>query len=214
VTFAPVAHGADAEALTDEAACQGTAEGEAQMLITIVYESMFGETRRVAEAIARGAAQAGGGAEVTLRRVTDITPGEVGASDVLIVGGPTHVHSMSRPVTRVEAENWSRNPDKAVVLEPGALGVGVREFLAGLPATRASFAAFDTRADSARILTGSAARAIRKRLVAKGLSELMPSRSFAVTADGGLIDGELERAIAFGTSLVNAVNQAPTATRS
>jgi flavorubredoxin len=76
---------------------------------TVVYESMFGATREIAEAIARGLTEAGGHNDVTLRRTSEVTPEEVTASDLLVVGGPTHVHSLSRPETRKEAEKWSRD---------------------------------------------------------------------------------------------------------
>jgi hypothetical protein len=174
------------------------------MLITIVYESLFGATRRVAEAIARGAERAGADDTVTLRRVGEVSPEDVAASDILVVGGPTHVHSMTRPATRAEAEKWSKDPEKGLTLEPGALGSGVREFVRDLDGVNATFVSFDTRADSAEIFTGSAAKAIRKGLRKKGLKALLPAQSFVVTPEGHLVEGEEERATVLGQSLVSA----------
>jgi hypothetical protein len=181
------------------------------MLITIVYESMFGATRKVAEAIGRGAVGAGGDVTVTVRRVGEVTREEVAASDILVVGGPTHVHSMTRPATRLEAEKWSLDPEKHLDLEPGALGSGVRGFVRDLGSTNAAFVSFDTRADSAEVFTGSAAKSIRKRLRRKGLTALLPPQSFVVTPEGSLVDREEERATALGQSLSEAERSLPTA---
>jgi hypothetical protein len=168
---------------------------------TIVYESMFGATRTVAEAIARGVREAGG-AEVALRRVGEVALEDVAAADVLVVGGPTHVHSLSRPESRKGAEDWSRDPEKDLTLEPGARGTGVREFIRDLPATRAAFVAFDTRAGGPEIFTGSAANGIRKRLRKKGLRSLLPPQSFVVDGRSRLLDGEEERAAELGRTLL------------
>lgn len=67
------------------------------MKITIVYESMFGSTRAIAEAIGEGCGQ---WADVEVVSVADADPGMVDRTDVLVVGGPTHAWGMSRPSTR------------------------------------------------------------------------------------------------------------------
>ena len=57
----------------------------------VVVESMWGNTRIVAEAVARGL---GGGAEVLdVQQAPSELPDDVG---LLVVGGPTHAFSMSR----------------------------------------------------------------------------------------------------------------------
>jgi hypothetical protein len=182
---------------------------------TIVYESMFGATRRVAEAIARGMTAASGGeATVIVRRAGDVSPEEVTDADVLLVGAPTHVHSLSRPETRLEAERWSQDIEQDLPLEPGALGPGVREFIRGLPPTDAPFVAFGTRADSPEIFTGSSAKAIRKRLKKRGLKALLPPMSFVVTKESRLVEGEEQKAVEFGRSVVEAARQATPAAAS
>jgi hypothetical protein len=179
-------------------------EGPRMFRTTIVYESMFGETRRIAEAIALGLSEAATPDDVvTLRRVGEVTPEDVASADLLVVGGPTHAHSMSRPKSRIEAEKWSQDPQLARTLEPGATVSGIREFVRDLPATNATFATFDTRADAPEIFTGSAARAIAKRLAKKGLEPLMPPQTFAVTKAGPLLEGEAERATALGHALID-----------
>jgi hypothetical protein len=176
--------------------------------IMIVYESMFGSTRKVAEAVERGARSVvGNGVAVTLRRVGDIQPEEVMDVDVLVLGAPTHAHSMSRPDSRLEAAKWAAHPAQRLALEPDALYDGVREFVQTLHPTDAAFVAFDTRFDAPEIFTGSAAHAIRKRLVKKGLEALLPAQSFLVTKESRLLDGETRRAEELGRKLVDAARQ-------
>jgi hypothetical protein len=171
--------------------------------IMIVYESMFGVTRQVAEAVERGAKSvAGNRVAVSLRRVSEVQPEEVMELDVLVVGAPTHAQTLSRPETRAVAAKWAADPGRSLTLEPDALEDGVREFLPTLHPTDADFVAFDTRVDAPEVFTGSAARSIRRRLVKKGLEALLPAESFLVTKDGSLVDGEERRAEDLGRALV------------
>jgi hypothetical protein len=171
------------------------------LTVLVVYESMFGATRRVAEALAEGASKE---ATVQLRRVDAVQPEEVAAADVLVVGAPTHVHSLSRPESRRTAEEWGRDPARGLRFEAQVQGVGVREFLKSLPPTEALTAAFDTRADMPEVFSGSAAHAIAKRLGRQGLHAVAIPQSFLVTKAGALLDGELEHAWHFGHSVVSA----------
>ena len=61
------------------------------MTALVVYESIYGNTRAIAEAIAEGL---GGAAVATVQQA----PQDLGDCDLLVVGSPTHVHSM--PTTR------------------------------------------------------------------------------------------------------------------
>lgn len=70
------------------------------MRALVVYESMFGNTRRIAQAIADGIRD---GADVALTDVVDAPADVPDDVDLVVVGGPTHVFSMSRKVTRREA---------------------------------------------------------------------------------------------------------------
>jgi hypothetical protein len=94
-------------------------------------------------------------------------------------------------------------PEKKLNLEPQPLGSGVREFIRDLPPTAAAFVAFDTRAGSPEIFTGSAAKGIRKRLTRRGLTSLLPHQTFVVDGDSRLVEGEEERAVALGRSLAD-----------
>jgi hypothetical protein len=171
----------------------------------IVYESMFGATRHIAEAIARGARDAGGqDMQVVLRRVGELHTGEISDSDILVLGGPTHAHSMSRSATRSQAEKWAADAGLPLTLEPDAVRTGVRELIAELPPSTAAFVAFDTLVDAPEVFTGSAARGIRKRLKKKGLVSLLPAQSFLVDKDGRLLDGEDRHAEELGHAVVKA----------
>jgi hypothetical protein len=164
------------------------------MRILVVFESMFGATEEVAEAIGKGLAVA---APVEVVNVDD-APTDLTGVDLLVVGGPTHVHGMSRPATRKSAAEQVDRPTRSET--------GVREWLdslgpvpQGLPV-----AAFDTRIDKSRLLTGAASLGIAKRLRRLGCPTAAPAESFFVgttPADAGPNPGELDRAEAWGAAL-------------
>src|SRR3974390_2827482 len=111
------------------------------MRAVIVYESMFGSTRAVAEAIAEGMANC---AEVSVVPVGSAGPQCLEGVDLLVVGSPTHIHTLSRPKTRQLAVDQAAKPDSDVALEPGAEGQGVREWLGAVGRLHlAGAAAFD-----------------------------------------------------------------------
>lgn len=168
-----------------------------------MYESMFGSTRRVAEAIAEGLSSTGA-IEVV---VTNVNRADASArdADLLVVGGPTHVYSLSRPETRAEAVQWTKDSRRNLVLEPDAPGTGIREWLPTLEPGTGLFAAFDTRADFPRLLSGAASAAIAKALRRLGLRQAATPRSFLITAKGRVASGEVERARAWGEELARAV---------
>ncbi|HUY30100.1 MAG TPA: hypothetical protein VMV02_03800 [Acidimicrobiales bacterium] len=175
------------------------------MRVDVVYESMFGNTREIAEAIVDGL-----GPTVEARvvgvaaAVADATL--VDACDLLVVGGPTQAWSMSRPRTRSGAADYTRQPGSALHLEPGAdSGPGVREWIAGLGLVSGRAAAFDTRVHVPAVLTGRASKSIGRALERHGFRLVVPPASFFVHAKDGLLPGEAERARAFGARLVAAV---------
>jgi flavodoxin len=63
----------------------------------VVYESMFGNTQRVAEAVAAGIA-----AHMTVELIeVGAAPTQIGEDvGLLVVGGPTHAFGLSRQSTR------------------------------------------------------------------------------------------------------------------
>jgi hypothetical protein len=163
----------------------------------LVFESMFGSTRQIAEAIEEGLRES---AIVWIMPVKD-APESFGEVDLLIVGAPTHVHGLSRPSTRIEAGKWGDDPERKLTLEPDAAGIGVREWLETCGTPPALFAAFDTRADMPEIFSGSAASAIDKSLRKQGSHRIAPRESFLVDRTSGLEPGELDRARDWGRAL-------------
>lgn len=167
--------------------------------IAVVYETMFGSTQQVAEAIARGLSAAGAGAVIlTPVSATERLPKHLTAT---IIGAPTHVHGLSRPSTRAEAAQWATDDARHLRLDDTGMDFGVREWLAsGVPETD-FFAAFDTRVDMPRMFTGSAAAAIDHRFAEAGIHQLCPPTSFLVDRSSTLQTGELHRAEQWGSRL-------------
>lgn len=169
--------------------------------VAVVYESMFGNTRSIAEAIAEGVGET---ATVEVSAVHRLEPWPL-EPDVLIVGAPTHVHGLSRDTTRAEAVKWSQDPAKRLELDESAQDIGVRDWLADSTPDVALFAAFDTRVDMPRVFTGSAAAAIDRKLRKRGLERLAGPESFLVDRDNRLLEGERERARDWGRLLGDAL---------
>lgn len=164
------------------------------MRALVVYESMFGNTKKIAEAVAEGLAQ---------HMVVETEEvGHVGAipedTGLVVVGGPTHAFGMSRESTRRDAANQAGG---TVVSQ----GIGMREWLDAVRADGIPSASFDTRVDHPR-LTGSAARAASRRLRRDGFRQVAPATSFYVTGTTGpLVDGETIRARQWGERLARSV---------
>jgi len=165
----------------------------------VVYESMYGNTHLVADAIGRGLAARG---EVVVVPVAQAAPALVTDADLIVVGGPTHAHGMSRPSTRKAALDQAKdNP-----IDPSASGPGVREWLDTMPPIAASAAAFDTRAGVApALLTGRASKGIAKQLHQHGFGQVVEPESFLVDKDNHLEPGEEARAEEWGARLAAAV---------
>ena len=169
----------------------------------VVYESVFGNTRAIAEAVAEGL---GSVLVLPVHEAAKRDP----TVDLLVVGGPTHMHGLSTTRSRRLAAEGSHE-DGASHVEPGATKEpGMRSWLRELPPTVAArAAAFDTRLDKSPWLTGVAARGIARRLRRHGL-EVVATESFVVEdSEGPLEEGELDRARAWGSELARLLT-APT----
>lgn len=175
------------------------------MSIVVVHESMFGNTHRIALAIAEGLAPFG---IVVTANVNDKLAKEATRSaDLVVLGGPTHVHGMTRTSSREEAKSWADDPSKNLTLEASAPGVGVREWIKDLDVVPALCAAFDTRMDMARIITGAASGHIEHALTKRGSRAVTAPQSFLVSKDSILEDGELARARDWGTMVGKAMQE-------
>jgi flavodoxin len=161
----------------------------------VVYESVFGNTRQVAGAIAAGLAEH---CRVRLEEV-EHAPCTCEGVDLLVVGGPTHVHVTEPPRTRMAPTEQSED-------ELVSTGEQLQDWMLALPdGNGLPTAAFDTRIHRPEWLTGSAAHGIIRRLRRKGYATL-DQESFLVDEEDGVLDrGELDRARAWGRELAVAL---------
>ena len=168
------------------------------MNVLIVHESMFGNTREIASAIAdglrRGRPVEDG--DVRLVHVDDaptVIPDDV---DLLLVGGPTHALGMTRPKTREDATTKGGT----------AAHEGVREWIESVtPRPELPVVTFDTRVH-VKMLPGSAASAAAKSLRHHGFGRAERGETFWVQGTPGPIAaGELDRAREWGTELASRV---------
>jgi len=161
----------------------------------VVYESWFGNTRRIAEEIAASLAHE---ERVDLVSVDGPLP-LLEHMDLLVVGAPTHIHGLSSKRSREGALTQGAH---------GEPGIGVRGWIDALPdgAWGPRAAVFDTRANKPVLLVGSAARGMAHRLRRRGYTLATEPESFFVHGTPGpLEEGELDRAAEWGTGLVNEV---------
>jgi Flavodoxin len=163
------------------------------MWARVVFESMFGNTQEIAEAIAEGLRES---MRVDLEEVGSAATDVTDDVDLLVVGGPTHAFGLSRERTRESAAEQA-------VGDIVSAREGLRDWLGAVTGASPdiSAAAFDTRIDKPR-LPGSAAHGAVRRLRRLGFHIVEPAASFYVTDTAGpLVDGERERARGWGELL-------------
>lgn len=168
------------------------------MRALVVYESMFGNTEVIARAVAEGLQAAG---DVEVAEVSAAPTTIPAGVDLLVVGGPTHAHGMSKPESRADS---ARRAGARLV----SRGRGMREWLETLRggSAKVAAAAFDTRIKGPGILWGSAAKGADKQLRGLGFGVVVGPESFLVDGPTGplfdrLVDGEVDRARAWGTAV-------------
>lgn len=165
------------------------------MKVTVIYESIYGNTAAIAEAIAEGLRTH---SEVELRAVDDVPV----TADLLVLGAPTHGHGLpdsDRTAIEKAAEKTLARGDR-LEYHPTA---GMRRFIDSLPNTQGvRVACFDTRFDTSAILTGSAAKTMAGKLRRLGYRIVVDPESFFVLhTEGPLKEAELDRARDWGASL-------------
>jgi hypothetical protein len=171
----------------------------------IVFESMYGATHRLADAIAAGLRRTGA---VTVVPVTQARHERLSSYDLLLVGGPTHAHGMSRRSTRHTAIDIAESAGLATI-EPGAGGIGLREWFDGLGACQGSAAAFDTRLAGPALLTGRASRGIAAELERHGFLLIADPASFLVDGTNQLLPHQESAAEQWGAELAATARALP-----
>jgi hypothetical protein len=164
----------------------------------VVYESVFGATRKIAEALASGLAE---------YIPTDVVaaahaPAEIGPEiGLVVVGVPTHAFSMPTTTTR-----------EGAIKQYGATiedtSAGVHEWLDRVSVAHAGIgaAALDTVVDHPKLVVklNHATKVEEKLLHRHGLAVIAPPEHFVVTdARGPLAAGEEDRARAWGRTLAS-----------
>jgi Flavodoxin len=164
------------------------------MRALVVYESMFGNTRDLAVAIAEGLTARG--ARVDVLEV-DAAPVEFADRvDLLVVGAPTHAFGLPKQQTRADAAR------RIGTGELVSRGCGVREWVDRVRLDKGQpTAAFDTKVDRPR-LPGSAARAAARRLRDQGAAIIGTQTFRVVGVEGPLMDGEAGHARAWASGLL------------
>ena len=168
------------------------------MRALVVYESMYGNSRAIAEAIAEGLG------DVEVLPVHEAAELDLDV-ELLVVGGPTHIHGLATTRSRQAAVEAAKDAH----VEPGATKPpGLRVWLRDLQrGDGAHAAAFDTRLDRSPLVTGVAARGIARRLRRHGY-DLLGCESFLVSdSEGPLEHGELDRAHIWGAELARCLDR-------
>ncbi len=162
----------------------------------VVYESLFGDNRAIAYAVADGLAQHLAVEAMPVGRAPSTLGDEMA---LLVVGGPNHAFGMPKPATREGAVRDSG-------ASPAPEDTGLREWLTALTTTCPGIpaAAWDTRMDHPRLLVKAdhAAHSEEKLLRLRGFDLVVPAEHFVVTSTSGpLAAGEEDRARAWGARL-------------
>ena len=118
------------------------------MRALVVHESLYGNTRRVAEEVAAGLAASRDDLEVRCRPAADVVaegPAALAGLDLLVLGCPTHAWGMSSARSRTAQIAKDAQGAEPRMHDPEAGAAGLRELLAlGLDAGQ-KVAAYDTR---------------------------------------------------------------------
>jgi len=146
--------------------------------VVIIYDTKFGNTERLANALAEGLKEQG--VEVDCVKVGAVEVSRLADYDLLVVGGPTHAFGISKPMK--DFIEKLKNVDLR----------GKKAF------------AFDTRLKSR--IAGSAAKGIEKHLERLGMSIVKPHSSAIVKgAEGPLEEGIEKKFKQIGAEMANLV---------
>lgn len=166
-----------------EIVIQPGAEGKS-LKVLIVYDSVYGNTKKIAEAMIAGIDSLH---DAKVSNVQEITSGNIEDIDLLLVGSPTHGGTFTEPVKNFFAS----------IPANGLAGIKAAGFDTSFTTeSQGAFVRFLMRT------LGYAAPKIAKKLVSKG-AEVLPSEIFyVVDTEGPLKEGEEERAGKWAAALV------------
>lgn len=158
------------------------------MKAVVVYESLWGNTAAIAEAIAEGL-----GPDAVALSTAEATGAAIEGADLIVAGAP--LLGFALPTEGMRKSIDSNPREKTPTLHVPTM----RSWLSGLPKGSGRGAGFETRIWWS---PGSAANAIARELSDAGYTAAPKGEKFLVTGRyGPLKDGEVERAKAWGASL-------------
>lgn len=171
----------------------------------VVFESMFGNTERIARAVAE-TLELHGYAVTTYDVADAATPSGAIDTELVVVGAPTHAFSLSRPSTRADAVRQGADASKG--------RAGLREWLeAAAPASGRTIPtlAFDTRAEKVRHLPMAAGPRALRLAKHRGFDTPVRAAAFLVSDTAGpLLASEVDRARSWISSALSLVRPAAT----
>lgn len=152
------------------------------MKALVVYYSMFGNTHKVAEAIAAGLqTAAGSNGTIAVLNLEQLTAADLGGAELVVMGSPTHRANLPE---------------------------AVRQALAGLPRRSLrgkAVAAFDTSYKMGAFLSNfTASKKLLQKLRSLGGRRVVSPETFYVLQahEGPLYEGETERARAWAGTIL------------
>jgi hypothetical protein len=167
------------------------------MNVIVVYESYWGNTAAVAEAIADGF-----GPDAHVLPTDAASPAVVEEADLVVAGAPVIAFGLASDKMRASiASDAAKAPSPPDLTHPS-----LRSWLAALPKGHGRAAAFETRIWwSPRGATGAIERGLRNA----GYEPITKSQRFVVGGTyGPLREGELQRAREWGAELAQAMRPA------
>jgi flavodoxin len=145
----------------------------------VIYDSVYGNTQKIAEAIADVFEHYG---PVRMIPASNANPSHLQGIGLLAIGGPTQAHGASPAIKEL-----------LEILSPAQLA-------------ELSIVAFDTRIPIFRWLSGSAAESIEGKVQYYNAELIQPPESFFVEGRGGpLKEGEVERAVEWARMIMETV---------
>jgi flavodoxin I len=147
------------------------------MKTLVVYDTQFGNTENIAKAIGSAIND-----EVKISRIGDVAVADLNTVELLIIGSPTQGGRATKPISAF-VDNLTEANLKNIKV-----------------------AVFDTRLTTKLVtLFGYAGGKIASSLKSKRITLIVPVEGFLVKgAKGPLVDGEKERATAWGKKIVEA----------